>query len=212
MKLLFRGILKQENQLPKGNLPNNAVKFNEASNIVQLYLMTLIIAAIMSIVFWVMVNLIKPLNKIDFSITNNGLLLFLFSIIPHELLHAICFGKHSEVSLYFSPKYLMAFTYSTNPISKKRFIWMSLCPTIVFGVIPLLICIFTADVYGLHDILLTFSFYSFIGGSGDYINVFNAFVQMPAESKQQMSGFNSYWFIPLQTIEANKKIEKENFQ
>lgn len=193
---MFKGIYKKGSHLPKGELPNNAIKFKESNNILQLNIITLVISLIISIAFFILINLIKPLNKIDFNFTNGGLLLFLISIIPHELIHALCFEKGSEVSLYFSPKHFMAFIHSTYPLSKKRFIWMSICPTIFLGVIPFLICTFVPYIHEVHEILLTFSFYSFIGGSGDYINAVNAVAQMPKNSKQQMSEFNSYWFIP----------------
>ncbi len=196
MKLRFKGIYKKGSHLPKGKLPNNAIKFKEPNNMLQLNILTLGISLIISIAFFILINLIKPLNKIDFNFTNGGLLLFFISIIPHELIHALCFEKYSEVSLYFSPKHFSAFIHSTYPLSKKRFIWMSICPTIFLGIIPFLTCIFVPYIYGVHETLLTFSFYSFIGGSGDYINAVNAATQMPKNSKQQMSEFNSYWFIP----------------
>ena len=37
---------------------------------------------------------------------------------------------------------------------------------------------------------------SIIAASGDFINVFNALMQMPAGSLTFLSGMHSYWYLP----------------
>ena len=191
MKLIYKGIYKNEKQLPGGTLPDNAVKFKEPDTMAKLSVLTLIVSFVTIIVFFNISDIILNSPRINMI----GVLLFFLSIIPHELLHALCWGKNDEVEFYLAPKQLMAFVHSTCPISKSRFIWMSACPTIFFGVLPFIVCIFIPDKNAIKDILWTFSLVSFAGGSGDYINIFNALFQMPSKSMQQMSGFNSYWFL-----------------
>lgn len=90
---------------------------------------------------------------------------------------------------------MMAFVISTKPISKRRFIFLSLLPNIVFGWIPLLIWAFMPYDAAVSNILLPFSIICITFGVGDYLNVWNAMRQMPKNSMQVLSGFNSYWYI-----------------
>ena len=197
MKLIYKGIYKNEKQLPEGTLPDNAVKFKEPDTMAKLSVLTLIVSFVIVIIFFNISDIIFISDIILNSPRINmiGVLLFFLSIIPHELLHALCWGKNDEVGFYLAPKQFMAFVHSTCPISKAGFIWMSACPTIFFGVLPFIVCIFIPDKNAVKDILWTFSLVSFAGGCGDYVNIFNALTQMPSGSMQQMSGFNSYWFL-----------------
>ncbi|MCH5348994.1 MAG: DUF3267 domain-containing protein [Oscillospiraceae bacterium] len=195
MKLVYKGIYKNEEQLPVGTLPDNAVKFKEPNKMAQIFVLTLLISIVTLIILFKISEIVldyPPINSFNIL----GIYLFFPSIIPHEFLHALCWGKNDEVGFYIAPKQFMAFVHSTCPISKSRFIWMSACPTIFFGVLPFLVCIFIPDKNAIKDILWTFSLVSFTGGSGDYVNIFNALTQMPSGSVQQMSGLNSYWFLP----------------
>ncbi len=65
---------------------------------------------------------------------NLSVLLSLASLVPHELLHAVCFRE--EVSLYFYLSHGMLFVQGAEDMAKARFIVMSILPNLVFGVIP----------------------------------------------------------------------------
>ncbi|MPN54176.1 hypothetical protein SDC9_201845 [bioreactor metagenome] len=118
------------------------------------------------------------------------------TLLPHEFLHAVCFGKDAEVDLYISVKNLLIFVVSTHPISKARFIFLSLCPNLVFGWLPLLVWAVLPYNEAYSNILYSFSLICVMLGVGDYLNVFNAIRQMPKGSMQQLSGFHSYLFMP----------------
>ncbi|MBO5402555.1 MAG: DUF3267 domain-containing protein [Clostridia bacterium] len=111
-------------------------------------------------------------------------------IFPHELLHAICFKK--DVYLYTNFKQGMAFVVGPETMSKGRFVFLSLLPNLVFGVLP----------YILGLIFPKLVFLSVLGvlctgmGAGDYFNMFNALTQMPKNARTYMHKFNSYWYIP----------------
>ena len=197
MKLIYKGIFKDMGQLPTGNLPQNAIKFKEPDNFVKLnlyaflygipaYLLTILIVVTSTILHD------KPVPNFHFV----GIILAFLTVLPHEILHAIGFGKGAEVELYFSPKNLVAFVACTKPVSKGRFIFLSLLPNLVFGWLPLIIWALMPG-YGVYsNILYTFSVMGVLFGAGDYMNIFNAIFQMPKGSMQQLSGFNSYWFMP----------------
>lgn len=201
LKLVYKGNYKGEEQLPKGALPEGAVKFAEPETPEELNksairfavpaVLLIGLVVLLSAVFsgGVKLNLLSPYLFL-------GAALFFFALLPHELLHAACFGKDHEVELYVSPKNMMLFVICVQPVSKRRFIFMSLLPNLVLGWTPLLV--WAALPYGAahSNLLFSFSVMAILGGIGDYLNVFNALRQMPKGSMQQLSGFNSYWFMP----------------
>lgn len=197
MKLVYKGNFKNIEQLPKGLLPENATKFKEPKDMTE----TTVISALFALpaLFGILLFLIG-FFLIHGSLTINttwvGLALTLLTLIPHELLHAVCFGKEAEVELYIAPKQLSLFVVSTQPITKARFIFLSLLPNLVFGWLPLAVWVILPFNAAYSNHLFTFSSISILFGIGDYMNVFNAIRQMPKGSMQQLSGFNSYWFMP----------------
>ncbi len=201
MKFIFRGMLKDE-KMPVGELPENAVKFKEPSNQITLQIMAFVhtIPAFLLVVLIVLVKSFltssPPLSL--FEIRLEGLILSLLSILPHEFLHGICFLKSSEVHMFFMFGGMCV--TCTDPISRARFVFMSILPNFVFGFLPLIIWIFMP--YSLAaNILFSLGLGAVLCGGGDFMNIFNAFMQMPKGALQQLSGFNSYWFHPQQPAE-----------
>ena len=96
--------------------------------------------------------------------------------VPHEYLHALCFRK--EAFIYTNLSQGMLFVTGPEDMSKGRFVFMSLLPSVVFGLVPCLLG------WWLHS-----SFFASLGvlslgmGAGDYYNVFNALTQMPAGAR-----------------------------
>jgi hypothetical protein len=88
------------------------------------------------------------------------------------------------------------FVTSAQPVTKARFIFLSLFPNLVFGWLPLAVWTFLPYNGAYSNHLFTFAFFSILFGVGDYMNAFNAARQMPKGSMQQISGFNSYWYMP----------------
>jgi hypothetical protein len=203
MKLVFKGNYENEKQLPKGVLPLNAVEFSEPQNPRQLNRIALLFAVLLIALLMFISSLLHGSIALRLYITDLwtildlwiALLLSLVALYPHELLHAVCFGKHANVELFFAPKKLMLFVASPQPITKSRFILLSLLPNLIFGWLPLLV--WAALPYGGYsNILFLFSVFSILLGIGDYSNAYSALHQMPKGSIQQMSGSHSYWFIP----------------
>ena len=202
MKLSFKGYCPDMTALPKSKLPENAVKFIEPENEAALFkaLVPYMIPPLlgvgiaMLIRFLLQGNLGIVLNLNYWWIYLAYLLLCFLGLIVHEFLHAICFPKKAEVDFYISATFW--FIYSITPVSKRRFIALSLLPNIVLGLIPLMVWIFVSLSPSIGTILFTVSATMFVSGCGDYMNSWNAFRQMPRGSVQQGSGMNSYWFIP----------------
>jgi len=201
MKLTYKGKYTHEDQLSKGILPPNAVKFREPETPFKLNLVALLftIPALLLIGLFVLASALLHGYVYVHSNSNTiliGFALAYLTLLPHELLHAVCFGKSAEVEMYIIPRQFMMFVHCTQPISKARFIFLSLFPNLVFGWFPLTVWMLLPHVTIYSDILFGFSFISILFGAGDYLNVYNAFRQMPKGSMQQLSGFHSYWFMP----------------
>ncbi len=113
----------------------------------------------------------------------------MITLLPHEILHAACFKE--DVYLYYDPAKMLAFVHGTESMSKIRFVFMSLLPNIVFGVIPLVIFLLNNNLL-LPGLIGAFCISM---GFGDYINVFNALTQMPKGAKTYLHGFHSYWYV-----------------
>ncbi len=175
-----------EESLPQREHPENAVPFREP-NMKQLAIIANIGAIISTITLLIPVVILGR-QHFGFSVSV-GVILSIFTLIPHEFLHALCFKE--DVYMYENLKQGLMFVVGTEDMSKRRFILMSLCPNLVFGFIPYIIFLFVPRFVGL-------GFFAAICigmGFGDYINVFNAIRQMPKGSKTYLSGMHSYWYV-----------------
>ncbi len=193
MKLIFKGKLKKE-AMPLAQLPEDAVMFKEPKTESSM-LITSSFFTIPAVLFIAIFAFIKgiTLTQVLTSLHPIGIVLSLLCIIPHEFLHAICFPKDSIVNLYASVS--MFCVQCTDPISKNRFIFMSALPNLVLGFLPMIAWLFIPNGT-FADIILSFGSFNILMGVGDYMNIFNATVQMPKGTIQQLSGFNSYWYYP----------------
>lgn len=119
-----------------------------------------------------------------------GCILALFCVFPHEFLHAVCF--RDDVYLYTNLKYGMLFIVGPETMSKGRFIFLSLLPNLVFGIIPYLIALMVPSL----TVLGVFGAVSICMGAGDYYNIFNAATQMPKGARTYLYQFHSFWYMP----------------
>lgn len=123
------------------------------------------------------------------SFDMNGVFLSLLSLIPHELLHAICFKD--EVFVYFWKKKLSMFVVGTESMSKMRFIIMSLLPNFIFGFLPFIIYIFNPTM----TLLGSMGVFTIGMGVVDYYNVIKVIKRMPNGAKVYLYKFKSYWYM-----------------
>ncbi len=113
----------------------------------------------------------------------------LFTLFPHELLHAVCFK--GDVYLYTNLKQGMLFVTGPEDMSKMRFIFLSMLPNLVFGFIPYLVGLFLYNGF-----LLFFGALCVSMGAGDYYNVVNTLFQVPAHARVYMYGTHTWWYRP----------------
>ncbi len=119
-----------------------------------------------------------------------GVLAALLLMVPHEFLHAI--WMKGEVFMYASPQNMMLFVTSTEDLTKGRFIWMSLFPTICFGFIPLLLFVFNPG-WTFLGICVTAK--NTLQKSPVPIEIEKT-PRYPKNSVTFLSGSHSYWYMP----------------
>ena len=209
MKFVLKGKYEGEEQLPKADLPPHAVKFREPEGPAELNVVALLFLLPPIFLMAIIVLLSVAIHGkiiIDFHLGSVILafVLCIVALIPHELLHAVNFPKDAEVQMYYSIKHFMLFVVSTAPVSKGRFIWLSFFPNLVLGWLPFLLWAFLPSVPEFSTVLLVFGGMNILLGGGDYMNMYNAWRQMPNGAVTQLSGFHSYWYLP----QGSNKTEK----
>lgn len=200
MKLLYKGKFKGVETLPKADLPENAVAFDEPKDpesLVGSAIKYMILAWVVVLLISLVALLLRGgISSVFHWAAVLGFVASFLTVIPHELLHGICFGRDAQVELYADLRRGILFVVSTQPVSKGRFIFLSLLPNLIFGGIPWILWLVLPLSPPVASALFSFSFVCIGFGAGDYLNVVNALRQMPKGSMQVLSGFNSYWYIP----------------
>lgn len=178
-----------ESKLPQKEHHPGYVPFKEAEDMKKMSLAVnggcVLTIIVLAIPFFILGKQYIPANVIRMSI---GGMLTLAALFPHELLHAVCFKK--DVYMYTNLAQGLLFVVGTEDMSRRRFIFMSLCPNIVLGVIPYVLFLIFPHLTGLG----VFGTICTGMGFGDYINVYNALTQMPKDAKTYLSGMHSYWY------------------
>ena len=188
MKLHYGGKFKTEEDFKvKGEIKEGSVPFREPEAkkfaIIANGGCALLVVVLLVIAFFMAGKSIRQF----LTLIGAAAVISMITMIPHEFLHASCFKE--DVYFYYDFSKALLFVHGTESMSKARFVFMSMLPNIVFGIIPYVL--FLAN----HDWLLL----GMIGalcigmGFGDYVNVFNALTQMPKGAKTYLCGFHSYW-------------------
>lgn len=187
MKIKYMGKFDgNEESLPRKPHRPGAVPFKEAEDANKLALIANGFAILILIVLGVPL-FFTGWFRVDDDGFLLGALMSLVCAIPHEYLHAICFKETAYVYTYLEKGVL--FVVEPEDMSKGRFIFMSLLPSIVFGLIPYIAGILLKNVF-----LTSLGVFSLSMGAGDYYNVFNALTQMPEGAKTYLYGFHSWWY------------------
>lgn len=198
MKLHYMGTFNGDvDSLPKGEHKPGAVMFKEPDNMDKFTVISTMISMSILVVTFFIAMLRAGKTVANFW----GCILTLVCLIPHEFLHAFCFK--GDVFMYNNMKQGSLFVVGPEPMTKFRFCFMSLLPSIVFGFIPYIIFLINPS----QELLGTFGMLSLTTAAGDFMNVHSAITQMPKGSKTYIHGMNSYWYMP--EDEKGKEVVKE---
>ncbi|WWU45911.1 DUF3267 domain-containing protein [Paraclostridium sordellii] len=203
--------MKYTKQLPKTdeNLSNQLLidgwkKIKEPSNLTLATLLSIPFMLFCSIIFLSLIfyinpdfkNLFRISDSIRFTIQINlKTLLFLAGIylftLLHELIHAIFIPNALKSDkIYFDVRLLYGFVYTTEKISKFRFIIVSIMPFIILSIIfPILL-----NAFGLlNNYILFLCLLNALGSSVDFLNIFLILTQVPNKSYLIINGFETYF-------------------
>lgn len=191
MKLVYKGKYTSEADLPVREHPEGYVPFREPDDMKKLAVM-LNMAAIPLFALTVIGLVLRGMpyfkeNSLQLSL---GMILPMLCLFPHELLHGICF--RGEVELWTNFKMGMLFVVGTEDMSKARFVFMSLLPNLLFGILPYVLFLLQPR----WVLLGALGAISIPMGIGDYYNVYNCLTQVPKGACVYLSGMHSYWYLP----------------
>lgn len=163
--------------------------FKEPKDMKTLAIVANVIALILTVLFLIPAFIRYSMFDHYFSVMI-GALLTLVILYPHELLHAICFREDAYV--YSNLKQGLMFVFGAEDMTKARFVFMSLLPNILLGLIPYVLGLLVPQL----QIAAFFGAIALGSGAGDYMNVFNALTQVPKGALIYMYGVNSFWYKP----------------
>ena len=192
MKLHYKGSYNSDpDTLPQREHLSGAVQFREPEDIKKLGMIVNGVGLILMVLLAIPAIIrCAPYSGESTGQFMVGAMLSLFIILPHELLHAICFRE--DVYLYTKFSSGLVFVVGTETMSKGRYILMCLLPNIILGMIPYLI-----GMLYPHILFLTvLGVVAIVSGAGDYLNVYYAITQMPKHARTYLNGFHSYWYLP----------------
>ena len=178
----FNGDLES---LPKREHEPGAVQYREPDDMKKLAKLANGIAAVICIIT-------LPLLILRggwFAVNIWACMVAILACYPHELLHAICFKE--DVYFYTALKLGILFVTGTENMSRKRFIFMSMLPNLIFGFIPFILFLVNPS----WTFMGTLGALSIPAGAGDYLNVYNTIRQVPKGAKVYMCGMHTYWYI-----------------
>jgi len=191
MRLVYKGKFDGDpGSIPHGEHIPGAVKFREPGDPKKMSLIANLLALSLTALFVCLLVLRYGFSAVFAPMSCLGAALPILTLLPHELLHALCFRDTVYLYTYLSKG--AAFVTGPETMSRGRFVFMSLLPNLVFGFLPLAAGflspkLITAGVFGAVAAGM---------GAGDYFNVFNALAQMPKGARTYLYGFNSYWYRP----------------
>lgn len=192
MKLHYMGKYDLDpDSLPRGEHQPGAVPFKEVKDTKQMSLL----ANGLSLVLMVLLGIGAAVRCRPWLLDNRwqlplGCVASLLALFPHELLHAVCFKE--DAYLYTNWAQGLLFVVGPETMSKGRFIFMSLLPNLVFGLVPYVV----GMIWPRLTFCLAMGTLCIGMGAGDYYNVFNAATQMPKGARTYLYGFNSWWYMP----------------
>lgn len=204
MKFVFKGKLNDINDLPTFELPKNAVPYDEPNTLDELveevmpWHLPLISFVLVGLIIRFLLHTRESVGDhiLELMPTLPGVLLIIPLFFLHEFIHGLCFPKDATVYCYSGLRQGILLVTSDKYLSKKRFVFISVVPLLLLGVIPFLIWVFYPETTYVTRTLMTFSPILILAACGDVMNIYNTIKQVPNGAKIALSGMNTYWFFP----------------
>lgn len=192
--IIFKGITKKDDSIfdEINKRPKNAKILNIPENNMKVSL----IFAIPFIIICFGLIFVKKNMMNDFPMIRHiipiGIILGILCCFFHELLHAIPQSKRAKVYIGFIPSKFMFYMKCKEPLSKRRFILMSLLP-VILGIIPLIIFMFSNN-QAINSIMWPMAMIGLVSPSPDYLNVYYVLKEVPKGAYIQDAEEGMCWF------------------
>lgn len=183
-KIIWEGNKKEFGTVHKSpQVPQNAVKIRDAYGFIgESFTFGIIPMAICMLVFFLkaFINKESPISPIFFIPA--FLVAFIIALPLHEFVHAICYPKEDTVWVGLCIRKRAAYAISYYPISKSRFIIMSIAPA-VLGVIPLIgVILIPISMKPLLTICIVSAFMGLIAPAPDYMDIVSVLKKAPSHA------------------------------
>ncbi len=191
--IVWCGNKKWDHEFPEKPLPENAVKIERKADIFNGSLLYGIVPFLICLLViyikwhWLGTKAVYP------ALVPVGILIGLFLIPVHELLHAACYCKGQTVYVGISLEKIAAFAVCHEKISRNRFVVMSLMPMLL-GIIPLALFLAAPSSPILTAICVPAGIIGMLSPMPDYMDVHMVCRQVPEGAYIQSQNDGIYWF------------------
>lgn len=192
-RIIGCGNKKWDYEFPEKPLPENAVKIERKADIFTGSLLYGIVPFLICLLViyikwhWLGTKTVYP------ALVPVGILIGLFLMPVHELLHAACYYKGQTVYIGISLEKFAAFAVCHEKISRNRFIVMSLMP-IILGIIPLALFLVAQSSPIITAICVPTGIIGMLSPMPDYMDVHMVYRQVPEGAYIQSQNDGIYWF------------------
>lgn len=180
-------IFDEVNERPKGAKTLHLPKHN--------MLVSLVFAVPLMVLLFALIFVKRSMMN-DFPMTREyipvGIVLGFLGCFVHELLHALPQPKQARVYIGFIPAKFIFYMKCKEPLTRGRFILMSLLP-MVLGIVPLVIFMISGSSE-LNAIMWPMAMIGLVSPSPDYLNVYSVLKQVPKGAYIQDDKDGLCWF------------------
>ena len=192
--IVFKGITKENDPIfdEINERPKNAKTLNIPKNnmLVSLIFAIPVIITCFCLIF-IKKNIMNDFPMIRYIIPI-GIALGILCCFFHELLHALPQPKGAKVYIGFIPSKFIFYMKCKEPISKGKFILMSLLP-VILGVVPIIVFMISNNQI-LNSIMWTMGVIGLVSPCPDYLNVYCVLKQVPKGAYIQDDESGMCWF------------------
>ena len=193
-KIKWVGNQDWNKKYPEEKIPDSAIEIESPDNIFTASAKY----GVLPMIFCFACLLIKSKIYNEFPLDRRfiwaGIVLGLCLIPVHELLHAVCCPKNATVYYGISIKKFAAFCICHYPMTKRRYITMSLLPMIL-GVIPLILFLTFPISWKISSaICWPAAMIGMLSPMPDYMDVHYVSKVVPVEAHIQSSNSGCFWF------------------
>ncbi len=172
--ITFKPFIEDIKEYQRGNLPENAVRLDTPHAIDETLKKAAPIEAVLCVVLFVAM-FIKSIVNHDLVIhpiaVAFGFIIGFLLLTIHELLHAVVYPKAANVTVGKLKGKLVFVALASFPMSRQRFILMSLLP-FVLGIIPLLAFVISPAEYKImNGLMFGMAAMGMVSPSADVYNV-----------------------------------------